>query len=195
MSGIKKEDIKETKDVKKTMVMVEEPPKKPADKRRVMRLMILLIVVMSLGAFVFWYLNEYMNKNKVAIKKSCGKLMTADGKTEGLAPYKPVLVGSVPGGNQNGIQYCVWTYNGNDFGKTVLYHGKCTRDGLSFSNIGTYKISYKAPFQGDCNSEITLKVTGLSEAEKQRILEVKKSGMTAEDIKLMEEYEKTKTKN
>ena len=172
----------EIKDAELAETANEKPAKKTVNMRRHVLLIILLVLLIILTVSVFWYIYKNNEKTKKVTTKSCGTLTTADGKTEGLAPYQPVLVGKVNLDDKYGIQYCQWSYNGNDFGKTILSQGKCTREGLSFSNVGTYKVSYKAPFKGDCNSEITLKVTGLSEAEKAVQLKEKTSGVQPEDL-------------
>ncbi|MDD5693542.1 MAG: hypothetical protein WC437_02920 [Patescibacteria group bacterium] len=185
MSETKSEDIKENIDEnEKIESTVVETPKKPANIRRIVLLLILLVIVALLAVFVFWYMNNNGTK-KVTVTnktKSCGTLTTEDGKTEGLAPYKPVMVATIDGEKTDKIQYCQWSYNDNDLGKTMLYQGECVRDGLNFSNIGVYKVKYSV-VGTNCQTEATLKVTGLSEAEKAELLKIKTSGVKSEDLK------------
>jgi len=187
MSKTKKSETAETnedeiKDAELAETANEKPAKKTVNMRRHVLLIILLVLLIILTVSVFWYLYKNEDKTEKVTTKSCGTLTTADGKTEGLAPYQPVLVGKVNLDDKYGIQYCQWSYNGKDLGRTILAQGECNLKGLYFNKVGTYKVSLKAPFQGDCNNEITLKVTGLSEAEKAIQLKEKTSGVQPEDL-------------
>ncbi|MDD5693551.1 MAG: hypothetical protein WC437_02935 [Patescibacteria group bacterium] len=162
-------------------------------KQLVLLVAILIIVVFAAVIFFgYWYLRDKKETKTAKSNQSCGELVTEDGKKEGLAPYSPVVKAKISGNFDPSKEICQWSVNGKDYGKSKPYGDYCIRYGLTFYNIGDYKITNKIEGQENCPTETTLKVTGLTDAEKARQLTIKKSGMTAEDIKLMDEYEKTK---
>ena len=144
----------------------------------------LFMILVLVSAVLLWYLDQDTNnqKSKQVATEGCGPLVTEDSKIEGLSPYSPVVKAKISGEFPKDQEVCQWTINGKDYGTSRPYGNYCIRYGLTFHNIGDYKISYKVNGLENCPKETTLKVTGLSEAEKARLLEIKRSGIQPEDL-------------
>jgi len=145
----------------------------------------LIFILLAVGAFLIWQtyykdINKNNSFNQKTTQSDCGSLITEDGKTSGLAPYSPVVKAKIVGTFPKDKAICHWTVNGEDYGTSQPYGDYCIRYGLTFYNVGDYKISYKVDGLENCTNETTLKVTGVTEAEAKRIIEIKKSGMRPE---------------
>ena len=141
------------------------------------------IVVFAILGITVYYFGFYKTDKEVSDSASqCDNLETKDGRTEGLAPYQPVVKSKISGNYNRTGKICLWTLDGEDLGTSVPIGGYCTREGLAFYNIQNYKIGLKVSGL-NCAKDITLKVTGLTTAEQARQLEIKKSGVKPEDLK------------
>jgi len=158
--------------------------------RRPTTLIVLVVVLVLLVAFGFWFFGQIYNKKnsdkETSTQKNsdegCGPLIVEDGKVTGLAPFSPVVKAKIVGSFAKDKEVCHWTVNGQDYGTSKPYGDYCIRYGLTFRNVGDYKISYKVDGLKNCPQEITLKVTGLTEAQKASDLEIKRSGVQPEDL-------------
>ena len=137
---------------------------------------LIIVVVTTIGFFSYWYFGD---KNKNVVKKpsietqGCGELVTEDGKIKGTIPYSPVVKAKIIGNYQKDAEVCQWTINGNDFGTSKPYGDYCIRYGLTFYNVGEYKISYKVAGLENCPKTITLKIPGMTASKERGVYEVK----------------------
>ena len=159
--------------------------KKPPKSKVLIILVIVLVLIIVLGAGGFYYLSQQNKKTSQIIKKetsSCGTLTTEDGKMEVLAPISPVLVGNVTVANSDDKKFywCLWTFNGKYYGKTPILKGKCILKGTIIKDIGNYKASYTVSSR-NCQTNATIKATGLTQSEKNRRFQIKLSGERPED--------------
>ncbi len=159
--------------------------KKPPKSKFLIILVLVLVLLVVFGAGGFYYLSQKNKKKSQVTKKetpSCGTLTTEDGKMDVLVPISPVLVGNVTVANSDDKKFywCLWTFNGKYYGKTPILKGKCVLKGTIIKDISINKASYTVSSR-NCQSNATIKATGLTQAEKDLRFQIKLSGEKPED--------------
>ncbi len=156
------------------------------NRKKILIVVVVIIVVIVLALFYFYFKDELKlsRDNSGENQTTCGKLVTTEGQTEGLAPFKPMVKAKIDGNYDSQSRVCLWEVNGQNFGTSQPEDGYCVRAGLVFYNVGDYKVKLTVDGSKKCSEEMTLKVTDLTEEQKKVELEIKRSGQTPEDIEL-----------
>ena len=150
---------------------------------------VLVILLVVVGVFFIW---RWWDKRGDKLVQSpglestemtgCGEIIVEGNKKNGLSPFSPVLKAKITGNFNKDKEVCNWTVNGKNHVNSQPYNEYCILYGLTLYNVGDYRIGYKVNGLINCPKEVTLKVTGLTEKEKARQLEIKVSGVRPEDL-------------
>ena len=166
--------------------------------KKILVIILFLVIFSAAVGFVWWYFKA--KKTKVAadkpiteeiVENGCGKLVTEDGKTEGMAPWQPIVKARITGIIPKNKEICHWVVNGEDLGNYKPYGDYCILYDLDFIQLGYYKVSLDVAGLENCPKDILLKVTSLNKKEtdeQAKIIEKIEAGATVEEIELLESH-------
>jgi len=152
------------------------------DYRKYLKFMMVILLVISLGVIGFYFLKSNIASNSTTLDSDvCEELITTDGSTEGLAPFRPVVKSKLLFEHSDDKAICEWKFNGVDAGATKPFEGNCIRDGLAYYTEGKTTISLLVKGT-TCSRSIDLTVTGLSEGQQKADLETKTAEPPADAV-------------
>ncbi|MEI7690867.1 MAG: hypothetical protein WCI63_04575 [bacterium] len=166
--------------------------------KTILVILLIMIMILTVAGFVWWYFKAKatkVNVEKTATEEiaenGCGKIVTEDGKTEGMAPWQPIVKARITGIISKDKEICHWVVNGEDLGNYKPYGDYCTLYDLDFIQLGYYKVSLDVEGLENCPKDILLKVTSLDKKEtdeQAKIIEKIEAGATVEEIELLESH-------
>ena len=166
--------------------------------RKILLIVFIVVLILAICGFVWWYFRDKKIKEdaqkaeiKAIASEGCGEIVTEDGKTEGMAPWAPVVKAKITGDFPKDTEICHWIVNGEDLGKYKPYGDYCVLYDLDLIQLGYYKVVFTVDGLKNCPKEKILKVTSLDEKETLEQAEIIKkieAGATVEEIELLESH-------
>ena len=119
----------------------------------------LVLMVVLIGAYLYVSrTTETTDKapKTDAAESMCGDL-TADGATQGTAPFAPVLKASINGTYTTSNKICEWSVNNVTDHSSYPVKGQCVFGGKTLAQKGAYTVSYKIAGQS-CSKSMSVTV-------------------------------------
>jgi hypothetical protein len=155
-------------------------------RRIIILLTVLVVVIIFSGwAFIAGKFSYNISKQKEEIVSKCGEIESKEITDKAVPDHTFQFSAPLSGNYSKTEAICQWYVDGTQVDKnSIALEGRCLSPVIPFNTEGEKIVSYKAKGLKGCPKETKVTIT-LTEKQKEEALKLKQTGMTQEDLDLI----------